>query len=210
MKYLCFINVPLNITEEVSLSSARHMFSYDTRSMIIKLVTGAHDAASRGLLYEVRDMVHDMGLHRSIHPVGSKRVRGRDAKWPTVVVEVRVSESYRKLKADAEWWLTNSKGDVNLVIIVSINRTTPSIKFEAVSLDISSLRHQRPRYVPTIRQSITTSRRGAQITTSPAVALTIEFEELCCCQPVPREHDIEISPDQLADISSEVWMEQSL
>ncbi|KGO49249.1 hypothetical protein PEX2_031590 [Penicillium expansum] len=229
MKYPCFINVPPNIVEEVSLSSARHMFSYDTRSMIIKLVTGAHDAASRGLLCEVRDVVHDMGLHRSIHPVGSKRVRGvssskeadeswvptqhvpgRDAKWPTVVVEVGVSESYRKLKADAEWWLTNSKGDVNLVIIVSINRTTPNIKFEAVSLDISSLRHQRPRYVPTIRQSITTSRRGAQTTTSPAVALTIEFEELCCCQPVPREHDIEISPDQLADISSEVWMEQSL
>lgn len=198
MKYLCFINVPPTIAEEVSLSSARHMFSYDTRSMIIKLVTGAHDAASRGLLCEVRDMVRDMGLHRSIHPVGSKRVRGvssskeadeswvptqhvpgRDAKWPTVVVEVGVSESYRKLKADAEWWLTNSKSDVNLVIIVSINRTTPNIKFEAVSLDISSLRHQRPRYVPTIRQSITTSRRGAQITTSPAVALTIEFEENC-------------------------------
>ncbi|KAJ5187080.1 hypothetical protein N7449_010074 [Penicillium cf. viridicatum] len=76
IKYLCFINVLLNITEEVSLSSARYMFSYDTRSMIIKLVTRAYNVASRGLLYEVRDMVRDIGLHRSIHPVGSKRVRG--------------------------------------------------------------------------------------------------------------------------------------
>ncbi|KAJ5187081.1 hypothetical protein N7449_010075 [Penicillium cf. viridicatum] len=95
------------------------------------------------------------------------------------MVEVRVSKSYRKLKADIEWWLTNSKGDINLIIIVSINRTTPNIK----------------------HQLLTTL-------AAPLLALTIEFKELCCCQPVLREHDIEISPDQLADISSEVWMEQ--
>ncbi|KAJ5784124.1 uncharacterized protein N7518_009801 [Penicillium psychrosexuale] len=99
-----------------------------------------------------------MGLTRSIHAVGSKRIRavssskeadgswvptqpipGRSTTWPTVVVEVGVSESYRKLRADAEWWLTNSKGDVKLVIIVSINRKTPKIKYETVLLDISSL-----------------------------------------------------------------------
>ncbi|KAJ5804815.1 uncharacterized protein N7518_001118 [Penicillium psychrosexuale] len=89
---------------------------------------------------------------QSIHPVGSKRVRGvssskqaddswaltqpvpgRNAKWPTVGVEVGVSETYRKLKADAWWWwLTNSKGDVKLVIIVSINRQKPKIKKSSV------------------------------------------------------------------------------
>ncbi|KAJ5774540.1 hypothetical protein N7457_009436 [Penicillium paradoxum] len=235
IKYLRFTNVPPTIAEEFSSSSARHMFSYDTRSMIIKLVTGAHDTASRGLLCEVRDVVRDMGLGRSIRPVGSKRVRGmssskeadeswvptqpipgRDAKWPTVVVEVGVSESYQKLKADAEWWFTNSKGDVKLVIIVSVNRKAPDIKFETIFLDtvVSSLRSQRPRYVLTIRQSITTSRdankSNSQITIRPAVPLTIGFEELFCRQLVPPEHNIEISPDQLADISSDVWKEQGL
>ncbi|KAJ5563031.1 hypothetical protein N7461_001792 [Penicillium sp. DV-2018c] len=171
-----------------------------------------------------------MGLHRSIQPVGSERVRGvssskepdeswalkqpvsgRDAKWPTVVVEIGVSECYGKLKADAEWWLANSRGDVNLVIIVSITRKTPDIRFETVVLDtVSSLKHQQPRYVTTIWQSITISRRGSQITASPSVPLTIEFEELFCRQPVPPEHNIEISSDQLREISSDVWRKQGL
>ncbi|KAJ5189340.1 hypothetical protein N7491_005674 [Penicillium cf. griseofulvum] len=232
IKYLRFTNVPPTVAEKFSLRSARYMFSYETRSMIIKLVTGAHETASRGLAFEMQHVVRDMGLNMLIRLTGSKRIRGmfcekeadeswiprqpvpgRDGKWPTVVIEVGVSESYGKLKADAEWWLANSKGAVNLVIIVSINRTTPNIKFETVLLDISSLRpqlRQRPRYVPTIRQSITTSRCGAQITTNPAVALTIEFEELFCRQPVPPEHNIEISPGQLEEISTDVWTEQGL
>ncbi|KAJ5954350.1 hypothetical protein N7501_008629 [Penicillium viridicatum] len=55
-----------------------------------------------------------------------------------------------------------------------------------------------------------TSRRDAQISTSPAVALTIKFEELFCRQPVPPEHNIELLPAQLEAISSAVWDEQCL
>ncbi|CAI7564931.1 unnamed protein product [Penicillium glandicola] len=233
IKYLCFTNVQPSVAEHFSSASNRQMFHHGTRYMIIKLVTGAHDAASRGLCGEVRDVIRDMGLDDSIYAVGSKTVRGRycskqadeswvletpipgrDAKWPTVVVEVGVSESYRKLKADALWWLANSKGHVKLVIIVSINRTTPEIKFETVILDPVALRNQRRRYIPIIRQSITTSRQpgqpNAQITVSPAVALTVEFEELFCRQPVPPEHSIEILPSRLGRVSRSVWAEQGL
>ncbi|KAJ5534920.1 hypothetical protein N7527_001174 [Penicillium freii] len=199
IKYLRFTNVPPLIAEQFSSSSTRHMFNYDTRSMIIKLVSGPHQIASRSLLCEVRDVLHDMGLHRSINPLGSTRIRG-------------VSSLKEADESDAEWWLTNSTGEVKLVIIVSINRETPDIKFETVLLDTvaSSLRRQRPRYVPTIRQSIITSRRDAQISTSPAVALTIKFEELFCRQPVPPEHNIELLPAQLEAISSAVSGEQCL
>ncbi|KAF3022349.1 hypothetical protein E8E15_009221 [Penicillium rubens] len=157
-----------------------------------------------------------MALDRSITMVGSATVRGgpsskepdeswiptqpipgRDAKWSTVVVEVGVSESYQKLKADAEWWLTDSRGNVNLAIIVAINRETPNI---------------RPRYVPTIRQSITTSRDpkrpDATITVSPPVPLTIQFAELFCRQPILPEHNIDLSPDQFREISGQVWDHQ--
>lgn len=164
IKYLHFTDVPPPIAETFSLRSARHMLNYDTRSMIVKLLTGTHEIASQRLYLAVQLAVINMGLDDSIESVGSKRVRGvssskeadksctlmqpvpgRDAKWPTVVVEVGVSESYQKLKADAEWWLANSKGDVKLVIIVSVNRKTPNIKFETIFLDtvVSSLRHQR-------------------------------------------------------------------
>ncbi|KAK4862984.1 hypothetical protein LT330_010089 [Penicillium expansum] len=231
VKYIRFTNVPPAIAENFSLRNTRQMFNHSTRCMIIKLVTKPHDLASRHLNVEVMYVLQEMGLHRSISMTGTHGVRGRycekqadeswlprqpilgrSTKWPTVTVEMGVSESYRKLKADAEWWLTNSRGDVKLVIIVSVNRKTPQIKFETVTLTPATLRLQRPRDVPTIRQSITTSRDpkrpDATITVSPLVPLTIQFEELFCRQPVPPEHNIDLSPDQLREISGQVWDHQ--
>lgn len=231
VKYIRFTNVPPAIAEKLSLRNTRQMFNHSTRCMIIKLVTKAHDLASRHLNGEVMYVLQEMGLHRSISMAGTHNVRGRycekqadeswlprqpipgrGTKWPTVTLEVGVSESYPKLKADAEWWLTNSRGDVRLVIIVSVDRKTPKIKFETVTLNPANLRLQRPRYVPTIRQSITTSRDpnrpDATITVSPSVPLTIQFEELFCRQPVPPEHNIDLSPNQLREISGQVWDHQ--
>ncbi|CRL24597.1 unnamed protein product [Penicillium camemberti] len=231
VKYISFINVPPAIAEKLYLRNTRQMFNHSTRCMIVKLVTRPHDLASRHLNVEVMYVLKEMGVHQSISMTGTHSVRGRycekqadeswlpiqpipgrSTKWPTVTVEVDVSESYPKLKADAEWWLMNSRGDVKLVIIVSVNRKTPKIKFETVTLTPATLRLQRPRNVPTIRQSITTSRDperpDATITVSPPVPLTIQFEELFCRQPVPPEHNIDLSPDQLREISRQVWAHQ--
>lgn len=213
VKYLCFRNVPPSIAEKVSSSSTQQMFNHDTRSMIIKLVTGAHQTASRGLCSAVQYEIYNMGLKGSIYPVGGTTIQGmfsskeadesfslpqpvpgRDREWPIITVKVGASDADRKLNADAAWWLTSSQGQVKLVVIVSINPKIPEIKFETVVLDpvVHSL-HQRP-YVPTVRQSITTSRPPkqptAQISVCPAVPLTIGFEELFCRQPVPPEHNL--------------------
>jgi hypothetical protein len=62
IKYLHSTNVPPTIVEKISSTSARYMFfSYDTRSMIIKLVTRAHQVASRHLLWEVQKGVTRYG-----------------------------------------------------------------------------------------------------------------------------------------------------
>ena len=209
------------------------MFDRSSRYMIIKLLTGAHETAASCLDGAVQNELCNMGLDESIRPLRSKTIQGsfcgkgadasfglaqpipgRSTKWPTVVIEVVESESYRKLRVDAEWWLTNSRGDVKVVIIVSINRKTPNITFETVALGLSvnSLRPQRPRYVPKVRQSITVSRKkdepNSPITITPPAPLIIGFEELCCRQPVPPEHNIELSPDRLGRISKHVWGEQ--
>jgi hypothetical protein len=233
VKYIRFTNVPPAIADKFSLRGSRQMFDRRTRYMIIKLISGAHETASRGLGGAVQNEIYNMGLEESIRPLGSKTIQsvfcrkeadsaygpaqpvlGRNPKWPTVVVEVGVSESYRKLRADAEWWLTNSRGDVKLVVIVSVSRKTPNIKFETIALDptVNPLRLQRPRYVPKIRQTITASRdankSNSQITIRPPEPLTIGFEELLCRQLVPPEHNIELSPDRLGQISKHVWGEQ--
>ncbi|CAI7645829.1 unnamed protein product [Penicillium glandicola] len=231
VKYIRFTNIPPAIADKFSLRSSRQMFNRSTRYMIIKLLTGAHETATWYLGLAVQNEIDNMGLDESIRLLGSKTIQGlfcrkeadasfgptqpvlgRNPKWPTVVIEVGVSESYRKLRVDAEWWLINSRGDVKLAIIVSISRKTPNIKFETVALDptVNSLRLQRPRYVPKIQQTITASRDAntSNITITPAVPLTIGFEALFCRQPVPPEHDIELSPDRLERISKNVWGEQ--
>ncbi|KAF3029020.1 hypothetical protein E8E15_010385 [Penicillium rubens] len=126
---------------------------------------------SRSLDGAVQYKIYNMGLDESIRPLGSETIQGvfcrkeadasfgptqpipgRNPKRPAVIVKVGVLETYRKLRADAEWWLTNSRGDVKLVIIVSISRETPDIKFETVASDPTV------NYVLKIRQTITASR----------------------------------------------------
>lgn len=51
--------------------------------------------------------------------------------WPTVVVEVGLSESCRKLEEDVKWWLTESEGRVQTAVAVSIEtRGVPQLTVE--------------------------------------------------------------------------------
>jgi hypothetical protein len=38
--------------------------------------------------------------------------------WPTTVIETGFSESPSHLRFDARWWLTESRGDVKIAIII--------------------------------------------------------------------------------------------
>ena len=226
VKYLRFTNVPPSLVERDFSKSTKMMYNYETRSLILKLADGAHEALKANIRTALTLALYNTGLNWLIIPTGSKRVRGgscfkepdeswvprshlpgRDMKWPTVVMEVGVSESIEKLKSDAVWWLANSVGQVKLVVIVSINQTSPEITFQTIVLDTATA-------IPTVRQSVTTSRvpkqPDAPITTSPAEPLIIRFEEMLCRQPVPPEQDLQISLGELETASRYAWMEQQL
>jgi len=47
-----------------------------------------------------------------------------------VVVEVGDSESLGELQKDAYWWLTNSKDQVRMVIIIKISKDLMSLRLE--------------------------------------------------------------------------------
>ncbi|KAJ6177700.1 hypothetical protein N7519_008161 [Penicillium mononematosum] len=226
VKYLRFTNVPPSVVERDFSKSTKMMYNYETRSLILKLVDGAHETMKATIQLALPHALYNMGLEQSIMLTGSARVRGgscfkepdgswvpwshlpgRDRKWPTVVMEVGVSESIEKLKADAAWWLANSVGQVKLVIIVSINQTSPEVTFQTIVLDTATA-------IPTVRQSVSTSRAPKQpdapIITSPAEPLIIRFEEMLCRQPVPPEQDLQIPLDWLERASRYAWMEQQL
>lgn len=140
----------------------------------------------------------------------------RDNTWPTIVLEVGVSQSKKKLRRDAAWWLANSQGLVKLVITASINRTAPEITFESIVLEqpISTARHSRRQYKPITRQSIVISRPpggpNQPITCIPNSPLLISCEELLCHPPNPPETDIDIPVASLKRLALRVWRFQGL
>jgi len=57
-------------------------------------------------------------------------VRPYDDCWPTLVVEAGVSESVSGLQRDARWWLKNSEGDTNTVLLIFVSRPEMQLYFE--------------------------------------------------------------------------------
>lgn len=56
--------------------------------------------------------------------------RIREADWPSLVVEVGVSESPSQLRTDAHFWLTQSEGETHVVILIAVNKTSRLVKTE--------------------------------------------------------------------------------
>lgn len=62
---------------------------------------------------------------------GSSRwPRGRDQNWPTVVLEVAVSEPQSKLQSDVRFWLGQGQGNVNIVFTLTVDCQKPRIWIE--------------------------------------------------------------------------------
>jgi hypothetical protein len=114
----------------------------DIDLLIVKLPSAVHERAHVNLATDMIEKVVLMGMRaRELDGVGASRFRGRrsskegdsayrphsfrpnETDWPTIVIESGVSESLRRLRFDASWWLTESGGDVKIVIIISIQRT---------------------------------------------------------------------------------------
>src|SRR2546423_11880098 len=49
-------------------------------------------------------------------------MRPLETDWPTIVIEAGWSESITKLREDAHRWLENSRGEIKIVLLISIDR----------------------------------------------------------------------------------------
>ena len=216
--YAKFTNVSPDIAELVLSNEYRQLYNRDTRDLIVTIPGRPHDALVGELhlvmavsLANMRRTEWSLTTARvegdtcSKEPDGSWIPRqlppGRSDKWPTVVLEVGVSDSQEKLRADADWWLANSQGQVHVVISISVRRTVPEVTFETVVLEQPPtyiMGHRR--YVTEVRQSIMVSRPpGGPITAVPDTSpLMITLQE------VP-ETDPMIPIPSLESIASAAW-----
>jgi hypothetical protein len=61
---------------------------------------------------------------------GRTPAHGVPAQWPSLVVEVGLSESLSQLRTDARWWYSNSNQKTQLVVLISANPTTHDADIE--------------------------------------------------------------------------------
>ncbi|KAF2187565.1 hypothetical protein K469DRAFT_704469 [Zopfia rhizophila CBS 207.26] len=154
-QYLVFRSVTkghLDMLDRKRASIGKHtrMTHYtDTNLLIVKLMPSVeHEITYLLLADDLSHVLAGMGLpRRSLIPLGGSRFSGpnsskegdsaykprsrnRRADWPTLVFESRLSETLTRLRHDARWWLTNSGGDVRIVIIILITPVEKRLQVE--------------------------------------------------------------------------------
>ena len=141
--------------------------------------------------------------------------RNRREDWPTIVFESGFSETLTQLRIDAQWWLTNSQGDVRIVVIVFARPEDRTLRLEKWCLTPTSLRRS-PRLnqhvqVPTRVQEILITQNppahpgGAATYTVAGAPLTLEFQEMLLRTPAPPESDVTFTAADLSQLAARFW-----
>jgi hypothetical protein len=208
-------------TSESSVDKSWTSFDASRRLLLAKMATPEHTTASMAFHDALKAALEPMGLRKTLQPFsgtairgdrGGKRgdqgwgpfrpPRGRSRKWPTVVLEVAVSEPRSKLQSDVRFWLRESKGDVKVVFTLAVNRRTPEVTIEKWELE-----NDRPHRTQRVSVSKATS---GQVTVRND-PLVIEFGKLFLREAsMPKEKDIVIDKDELQDIATSVWLVQDM
>jgi hypothetical protein len=191
-----------------------HCIDWDV--LIIKVMAGvAHEGSFGTFRTALEKRFFLMGLPEDeFWSVGAGRLKGRsvskegDMAWkpaplrpnendfPTLVIEAGVSESLPKLRADARWWLSNSRGQVNIVLVMVVKEGPREIQIERWE--------SRPSPIPTPIQIITIDSNN--VTGAP---LTLDFH-LIFLRPInpnatPAENDIVFTAQDLRNWANIFW-----
>ncbi len=132
------------------------------------------------------------------------------ADFPTLVFEAGVSESLPRLRNDAKWWLSNSGGQVKIVLIISIQEGTRTIEIEKWETRLAAAtgrvtRSARPpAQVPTRIQQITIDPNG--VAGAPLILhFHLIFLRAIDQNAVPPEHDFTFTAQDLQNWANDFW-----
>ncbi|KXG50187.1 uncharacterized protein PGRI_061540 [Penicillium griseofulvum] len=125
---------------------------------------------------------------------GREPAAGAPIPWPSLVLEVGLSESVPQLRTDARWWYSNSDHQTQLVVLISANPNSHDADIEI--------------WTPVINRRVGATTRGRdthvlECTKSARLrngvvsgnALEIDFQTLMGRPPQnPQETDLELTP----------------
>ena len=230
-QYLVFKPVTTDDLDEIDNKIGRHLrvtHCIDLDTLRVKLMPlETHEVPHRSFgdllkeqrlamgfsAFELRDVGGTRYLGHSVskeadtafRPVASRPTR---ADWPTLVFEAGVSESLRKLKNDARWWLSNSGGQVKIVLIFSVqerSRTIQIEKWENRPVTGRVTRSNRPpAQVPTQIQQIIIDPNN--VTGAPLILhFHLIFLRAINQNAVSPEHDFTFAAQDLRDWANGLW-----
>jgi hypothetical protein len=227
-QYLAFR--PVTVDDLAKIDRARGSIGHirlahytDTDLLIVKIPTAQHESAHLGLGKKLILKVARMGIpDDELHTVGATRFHGHKSSkegdssykpysfrpnstdWPTIVIESGVSESLNRLRSDADWWLTKSGGNVNIVIIISANRAQSTLLIEKWELGPRAGRLLTLRSTQRIltKMQIITIDSTNTVTGAP---LILDFDKIFLRPAVPPESDITFTAQDLSTWAARIW-----
>jgi hypothetical protein len=199
----------------------------DEDLLIVKLMPSAgHEAAHLNFGKKLGNKTISMGMaDEDLYCLGGTRFPGRRSSkegdsaykppsrrnksdWPTIVIESGLSESLRHLRADAKWWLENSGGDVDIVILISIKEEQRNLLIErweraplAQGRPITRAFNNPNTLIPTKMQEIRID-SNIVVTGGP---LVLGFQKIFLRPPIPPENGIIFTAQDLSVWATKYW-----
>lgn len=115
-----------------------------------------------------------------------------------MVLEVGVTETETKLRADARNWVDPAKGQANIAITIKIKRDQPLLKIDKWEWDADIARPRVNRHI-----EITGAGGTASVSGEP---LLIPFHQIWRrASQYPQERDIVLGTEDLVFLATHVW-----
>lgn len=212
-------------------TTVRLTYHQDIETLLIKIPLERHEGAHWCIAEDTSNMLSNMGVERDERwPTGAATfkisttsesakegdsshrnciLRPNEGDWPHWAIECGLSESLPHLRMAVDWWIGNSMGRVNLVLLLDISRARKTITIE--------------KYVPYARQGPRTRAQaaGAVIVrrcvstiiinmkaNPPSVQgapLILEFEKIVGRPAVNQERDVVFDSTALLAIARGVF-----
>jgi hypothetical protein len=206
--------------EETDLSKQWKSYNRSRQLLFVQIARGTpeHTEATQTFNDILKEAVDRLGLSTALKCFSGTMIRGddwakvpdngwgprrppagRSRRWPTVVLEVGVSQGKSKLEEDARFWLEESEGDVNISLAISVDRRIPEIVLEKWKVSNGK---------PAMAHKVTVWRRNEDILFDNE-SLVIEFEDLFLREADNlREINIEFDQGNLRRLAENIWLEQ--
>ncbi|KAJ5822630.1 hypothetical protein N7447_004970 [Penicillium robsamsonii] len=185
-------------------------FNPKTKILIVKMLGPAHEQATMAFNDMLILALEPMGLHKAIKSWGDTVMlaidgtrKQADGGRPTIVLEVANSETYAKLRRDAQYWIDPERQEANVAIGVNLHTKRPEI-----TIDQWEWSSQTSRSINRTHLTISRKSDGAVYFDPhhPLPQLVIPFESLFRRPAqINGERDIVIGTQELVEFASMVW-----